>query len=70
LVVPSASSLAGMKYRYGAAPTYTPPNPTSIPLTRFSFSAKTVFLSNRPSPSASSKMKMLSWPWPSGARFG
>jgi hypothetical protein len=32
----SSPSLSGMNSRYGAAPTHTPPKPTSRPLTRFS----------------------------------
>ena len=34
-----------MNSRYGAAPTHTPPKPTSRPLTRFSLSVNTVRLS-------------------------
>ena len=54
--------------KYGAAPTHTPPKPTSKPLTRFSFSANTLRLSKRPSPSASSKMRMRSRPSRPSAR--
>src|SRR5436190_1367504 len=57
-----------MNMRYGAAPTQTPPKPTSRPLTRFSPSMKTVRLSKWPSPSVSSKIRMRSLPCPSGWR--
>ena len=49
-----------MNSRYGAAPTHTPPKPSSMPLTRFNPSKNTVFLSNLPSPSVSSKITILS----------
>ena len=52
-----------MNSRYGAAPTNTPPKPTSIPLTRFRPSAKTLRLSSVPSPSVSSKIRMRSLPF-------
>ena len=54
-----------MNRRCGAAPTQTPPKPTSRPLTRFRWSAKTLRVSNRPSPSVSSKIRMRSCAWSS-----
>jgi hypothetical protein len=43
--------LVGMNIKYGAAPTHTPPNPSSMPLTRFRPSQKIFFVSKVPSPS-------------------
>ena len=59
-----------MNSRYGAAPTQTPPKPTSMPLTRFSPSMKTVRLSNLPSPLVSSKIRMRSFALSARARAG
>ena len=56
----------GMESVNGAAPTHTPPNPTSMPLARFSPSKNTVRLSNLPSPFVSSKITILSPSLPPG----
>ncbi len=69
-VGPVVAVLVGDEEELGAAPTQTPPKPTSIPLTRLSLSAKTFFESNLPSPLVSSKIKMRSCALSSGRRMG
>jgi hypothetical protein len=56
----SSAFASGKNRRLGVEQTYTPPKPTSMPERLISLSAKTVRLSNRPSPSASSKIRIRS----------
>ena len=51
----SSRFLSGMKSKYGALPTQTPPWPTAMPVAKLSWSWKTLLVLNCPSPSVSSK---------------
>src|SRR5262245_44251790 len=66
----SSPSRSGTKIRFGVLHSQTPPKPSAMPLRLTPLSRKTVFLSNRPSPSVSSRMVTRSSPLPSLLHFG